>query len=113
MIRFSRPLTGVTPVCMAATNPLNWHSRLRPDFSHSLGLFRRCAANNFTRLSSLPGPWLTLLHVLPRCRQMDPGRTHAVPLSDGLYSSPPADEEIDPAGALGSRQVWPTIEKQP
>jgi len=40
MIRFSRPLTGVTPVCMAATNPLNWHSRLRPDFSHSLGLFR-------------------------------------------------------------------------
>ena len=37
MIRFSRPLTGVTPVCMAATNPLNWHSRLRPDFSHSLG----------------------------------------------------------------------------
>jgi len=40
MIRFSRPLTGVTPVCMAATNPLNWHSRLRPDFSHSLGLLR-------------------------------------------------------------------------
>lgn len=38
MIRFSRPLTGVTPVCMAATNPLNWHSRLRPDFSHSLDL---------------------------------------------------------------------------
>ena len=41
MIRFSRPLTGVTPVCMAATNPLNWHSRLRPDFSHSLGLLRQ------------------------------------------------------------------------
>jgi hypothetical protein len=40
MIRFSRPFTGVTPVCIAATNPLNWHSRLWPDFSHSLGLER-------------------------------------------------------------------------
>ena len=40
MICFSRPFTGVTPVCIAATNPLNWHSCLRPDFSHSLGLLR-------------------------------------------------------------------------
>ena len=98
----------------APTSPVQKLQKILANVGPSThGLFRRCAANNFTRLSSLPGPWLTLLHVLPRCRQMDPGRTHAVPLCDGLYSSPPADEEIDPAGALGSRQVWPTIEKQP